>query len=124
MSLHFLVLDIVILFWLLPAGPLFSNTNEIHELAFNQILTSAHGLPSLASLFDRVCFSHRVGMRKPDDVIFQHILDENELRPEHTLFIDDSLQHIETAARLGIQTIRLKPGMTIEQDVFKPKRPH
>jgi putative hydrolase of the HAD superfamily len=100
---------------------LLSNTNEIHELAFNQILSGAHGLPSLATLFDRVYFSHRVGMRKPDDVIFQHILDENELRPEHTLFIDDSPQHIETAARLGIQTIWLKPGMTIEDDVFRPK---
>lgn len=99
---------------------LLSNTNEIHELAFNQILSDAHGLPSLATLFDRVYFSHRVGMRKPDDVVFKHILEENELRPEHTLFIDDSPQHIEAAERLGIQTVWLKPGMTIENDIFRP----
>ena len=98
---------------------LLSNTNEIHELAFNAILSGSHGLPSIATLFDRVYFSHRVGMRKPDEVVFRHILEENELRPEHTLFIDDSPQHIETAQRLGIQTIWLKPGMTIEDDVFK-----
>ena len=101
---------------------LLSNTNEIHELAFNAILSGAHGLPSLATLFDRVYFSHRVGMRKPGAEVFRHILDENELRPAHTLFIDDSPQHIEMAASLGIQTIWLKPGMTIEDDVFRPKR--
>ena len=100
---------------------LLSNTNEIHELAFNAILSRAHRLPSLATLFDRVYFSHRIGMRKPDEVIFRHILDENELRPEHTLFIDDSPQHIEAAARLGIQTIWLKAGMTVEGDIFRPK---
>lgn len=100
---------------------LLSNTNEIHELAFNQILAHAHGLPSIAVLFDRVYFSHRVGMRKPGAEVFRHILDENELRPEHTLFIDDSPQHTETAASLGIQTVWLKPGMTIEDDVFKPR---
>lgn len=100
---------------------LLSNTNEIHELAFNQILSSAHGLPSLAALFDRVYLSHRLGLRKPEAEVFRHILAENELTTEHTLFIDDSPQHIETAASLGIQTIWLKPGMTIEDDVFKPK---
>lgn len=98
---------------------LLSNTNEIHELAFNQILADGHGLPSIAVLFDRVYFSHRVGMRKPGAEVFRHILTENELAPEHTLFIDDSPQHIETAASLGIQTIWLKPGMTIEGDVFR-----
>ena len=100
---------------------LLSNTNEIHELAFNAILAQSHGLPSLAMLFDRVYFSHRVGMRKPGTKVFRHILEENELQPEHTLFIDDSPQHIEPAASLGIQTIWLKPGMTIEGDVFRLK---
>ena len=60
-------------------------------------------------------------MRKPDKEIFQHILDENSLKPEHTLFIDDSPQHIETAKSLGIQTIYLEPGMTIEDNIFLPK---
>jgi FMN phosphatase YigB (HAD superfamily) len=35
------------------------------------------------------------------------------------LFIDDSPQHIEAAKELGIQTIYLKKGMTIEDDVFR-----
>jgi putative hydrolase of the HAD superfamily len=51
--------------------------------------------------------------------IFLRVLEENQLAPEATLFIDDSPQHIEAAKELGIQTIYLKKGMTIEDDVFR-----
>lgn len=97
---------------------LLSNTNEVHEEAFNLILNQAHGM-GIAMLFDKVYLSHRIGMRKPDAIVFEHILNENELKPEHTLFIDDSPQHITTAKALGIQTIWLEKGMTIEETVFK-----
>lgn len=98
---------------------LLSNTNEIHEEAFNSILMSSRGIPNIGVFFDRVYLSHRVGMRKPMKEIFELVLTENSLRPEHTLFIDDSPQHIEGAKQLGIQTIFLEKGMTIEDDIFK-----
>ena len=101
---------------------LLSNTNEIHEEAFNAILMSAHTIPAMGAFFDKVYYSHRVGMRKPDKEIFERIMEENEFKPEHTLFIDDSPQHIETAKSLGIQTIHLTNGMTIEKDIFLPKQ--
>src|SRR5690606_25356061 len=82
---------------------LLSNTNIIHEAAFNKIIFDAHQ-QHIASFFDKIYFSHRVGMRKPDKDIFEKILHENNFNPEHTLFIDDSPQHIETAKNIGIQT--------------------
>lgn len=100
---------------------LLSNTNEIHELAFNDILMRTHGFPNLGVFFDRVYLSHRLGMRKPNAEIFRYILDENGFEARHTLFIDDSPQHIEGAKQLGIQTIHLQKGMTIEKDIFLPK---
>jgi putative hydrolase of the HAD superfamily len=100
---------------------LLSNTNEIHEAAFNQQLMQAHGFQNIALFFDRVYMSHRVGMRKPDKEIFERILEENEMKAAHTLFIDDSPQHIETAKSLGIHTIYLEKGMTIEENVFLAK---
>jgi len=100
---------------------LLSNTNEIHEAAFNQILMQEHGIPNIGVFFDRVYLSHRVGLRKPMREIFERVLEENNLIPEQTLFIDDSPQHIEGAKLLGIQTIYLEKGMTIEKDVFKAK---
>lgn len=101
---------------------LLSNTNEIHEEAFNKILKSQAGFKSLGVFFDKLYYSHRVGLRKPGKEIFQLILEQNSLNPEKTLFIDDSPQHIATAKALGLQTIFMEPGMTIEEHVFKPKQ--
>lgn len=100
---------------------LLSNTNEIHENAFNKILMDGHSIPNIGVFFDRVYLSHRVGLRKPMPEIFQLVLDENSLQPQHTLFIDDSQQHIAAAQKLGIQTIYLEKGMTIENNIFKAK---
>lgn len=99
---------------------LLSNTNEIHEEAFNRITHNAHGI-YIASFFDKVYFSHRIGIRKPEKEIFEKILADTGFKKEHTLFIDDSPQHIATAKAMGIQTIYLEKGMTIEDDIFKPK---
>ncbi len=101
---------------------LLSNTNAIHEVAFNQLLMKTCGFNTIAHFFDKVYYSHRVGLRKPGAEIFQRILDENGLQPQHTLFIDDSPQHIETAKSLNIQTIWLQPGMTMEKDIFLPNQ--
>lgn len=101
---------------------LLSNTNEIHEEAFNKILKSQCGFNSMAVFFDKVYFSHRVGLRKPNKEIFQLILDQTGIDPAKTLFVDDSPQHIEAAKTLGIQTIYLEKGMTIEDDIFLPKK--
>lgn len=98
-----------------------SNTNAIHEEAFNRILQQTCGYPSLALFFDKVYLSHRVGLRKPDPAIFKRILDDNGLQAQHTLFLDDSLQHIEAAKGLGIQTLWVSDGLTMEKDIFKPK---
>ncbi len=101
---------------------LLSNTNAIHETAFSNILKDICGIPTLGALFDKVYFSHRAGMRKPDVATFQKVLDDCRFAPQHTLFIDDSMQHIEGAKKAGIQTIFLAPGMTIEKDIFLPKK--
>lgn len=100
---------------------LLSNTNEIHEEAFNKILKSQCGFDSMGVFFDKVYYSHHVGLRKPGKEIFELLLQQNKLSPEKTLFIDDSPQHIETAGSLGLQTILMGKGMTIEDHIFKPK---
>ena len=46
-------------------------------------------------------------MRKPDAEIFDLVIGQNGLLKEETLFIDDSVQHIESAKIVGIQTYLL-----------------
>src|SRR5690606_20726982 len=91
---------------------LLSNTNEIHEAAFNRILQSQTGFPGFGVFFDKIYYSHHTGLRKPQREAFELILNDHRLMPENTLFIDDSPQHVEAAKSLGIQTIWLKQGMS------------
>ncbi|RPE13503.1 HAD family phosphatase [Chitinophaga lutea] len=97
---------------------LLSNTNAIHLKEVNNILGRSRGIPSLAAFFDKSYYSHLIGLRKPEKEAYQLILDENNLRPEETLFIDDTLPNVEAAKALGIQTIHLQPPRTI-LDVFR-----
>jgi len=97
---------------------LLSNTNAIHMAAFNKILEESRGIPSLAAFFDKAYYSHLIGYRKPDKKSYQLVLDENGLKPEETLFIDDTLPNIEGATAVGVQTIHLLAPRTIT-DIFK-----
>jgi glucose-1-phosphatase len=57
-------------------------------------------------------------MRKPDKEIFEFVLAENDLRPEETVFIDDSPQHVKGAGECGINAFLLQKNMEVE-DLLK-----
>jgi glucose-1-phosphatase len=86
---------------------LLSNTNDIHIQEFNNYLLEEHNLPSLEPFFEQLYLSYEIGLRKPDPRIFEYILQDAGLEPDKTLFIDDSIQHIQAANELGINTHHL-----------------
>ncbi|HAL83421.1 MAG TPA: HAD family phosphatase, partial [Mucilaginibacter sp.] len=83
---------------------LLSNINQIHYDFIMDYLKIEFGFDGNSHLFEKTYYSHLVGKRKPDAAIFEQVLNENNLNPAETLFIDDSPQHIATAQKLGIQT--------------------
>jgi glucose-1-phosphatase len=91
---------------------LLSNTNAIHERWFTQKLRKEYGT-QLSDYFEKVYYSHELGMRKPNKEIFEFVLQDNKLLPNETIFIDDSIQHIETAKQLGIQTLHLQQNQEV-----------
>jgi len=95
---------------------LLSNTNEIHFKAYLKGSKQGLGPEVRAELFDGEYYSHLIGKRKPNPDVFQHVLIQNNLNPNETLFIDDSLQHIEGARSVGIHAYHLDAanGETIE----------
>jgi glucose-1-phosphatase len=93
---------------------LLSNTNSIHVREFTRRLDAQYGKGAFEKLFEKVYYSCKMKMRKPDKEIFDLVLKENNLEPSETLFIDDSPQHIEGAKKCGIQTLHLKNGMRVE----------
>lgn len=86
---------------------LLSNTNTIHLDFFHKQLNEVYGKKSLDSYFNKVYFSCDMGMRKPDAEIFQTLCKKEGFDPNETLFIDDTLQHIEGATSTGIQAHHL-----------------
>jgi putative hydrolase of the HAD superfamily len=70
-------------------------------------LLNEHNLPSLEPFFESLYLSYEVGLRKPDPKIFEYVLQDAGLDPATTLFIDDSIQHIQAAHELGIVTHHL-----------------
>jgi len=94
---------------------LLSNTNAIHLVRFNQIVAESFTIPDLDSLFEKTYYSHLIGQRKPDAVVFEQILAENNLEAAETLFVDDSIQHIEGANTVGLKTLFLAPPLTINE---------
>ncbi|RCH56291.1 HAD family phosphatase [Mucilaginibacter hurinus] len=96
---------------------LLSNINAIHYDHIMDYLKRDFGFDGNDHLFEKLYYSHLTGKRKPEPAIFEQVLQENNLKAEETLFIDDSPQHIAAAKALGIQTFLMVPPDTV-QDFF------
>lgn len=96
---------------------LLSNNNELHYDWIMRYLKNEYQLDGNKIFFEKDYYSHLLGMRKPDEEIFDFVISTNGLKPNETLFVDDSPQHLETADRMGIQTILATPQNTFEKIV-------
>lgn len=85
---------------------LLSNTNDLHIQKVREEWKKASPEP-MEYFFNKMYLSHEIKLRKPTAQAFTHVLDENGLEAARTMFIDDTLQHIEGAKSLGIQTLHL-----------------
>jgi putative hydrolase of the HAD superfamily len=80
---------------------LLSNTNELHIPAVRREFAKVSTLP-MEHFFTKMYLSHEVKMRKPNAEVFEFVCKENNLNPTNTLFVDDSIQHIEGAKMIGL----------------------
>ena len=99
---------------------LLSNTDSIHIERF-QHKAGISFYRDFYQCFEKVYFSYELGMRKPDPEIFEFIIKEHNLLPKNTLFVDDNLQNIESAEKLGIQVWYLQKGEEDVIDIFANK---
>jgi glucose-1-phosphatase len=87
---------------------LLSNTNTIHLRYINEMmLPPVAGVSSLDPYFHKAYYSHLMNKRKPDADIFVQVLEENNLKPSETLFLDDNLQNVEGARVVGMQAVHV-----------------
>ena len=91
---------------------LLSNTNETHITAFEKLIPNICPLNEFESMFEKIYYSSRINLRKPDLECFVHVLKDSNLNPQETIFIDDSIQHIEGAQKSGITPYWLQKGVS------------
>ncbi len=82
-----------------------SNTNAIHIEGFNQILWHTLGIKHLNEVAEHVYFSHEIHQRKPNEAAFEYVLNDAKIEANQTLYIEDSIQHINAAQKMGFQCI-------------------
>ena len=82
---------------------LLSNTNSIH---WDYVCKNAFNYRGFRvnDYFEETFLSYEMHLAKPDKAIFEKVLEEANLLPEETLFIDDSEANCKAASELGIHT--------------------
>jgi epoxide hydrolase-like predicted phosphatase len=69
--------------------------------------------------FDVVVLSCDVRMRKPDPKIFRLVLKKLSLKAEECFFVDDKIEHVRAARKLGIHAILFKNSSHLERELRK-----
>ena len=82
---------------------LLSNTNPIH---WDYVCKNAFNYRGFRvnDYFEETFLSFEMHLAKPDKAIFEKVLEEANLLPKETLFIDDSEANCQAAEELGIHT--------------------
>ena len=80
---------------------LLSNTNALH---IKYIKEHVSFYEEFKDCFDAFYLSHEINLVKPNIDIFEFVLNENKLKAEECLFIDDNQDNINTANTLKIKT--------------------
>jgi putative hydrolase of the HAD superfamily len=99
---------------------LLSNTDAIHIKEFE----SKNGISFYSDFyqcFEKVYFSYEMGIRKPELEIYRTVINNHELLPKHTLFVDDKKENTDAALQLGLQIWNLQVGKDDVIHLFEGK---
>ena len=97
---------------------LLSNINEIHLEYITGYLKREHDVESNDIFFEKVYYSHLIRKRKPNPDIFEYVIKDSNIDVSETLFIDDSPQHLKTAAEMGFQTHLMTRDDSLEKFMY------
>lgn len=90
--------------------------SELHNTYKTGLITNAHHdyidslleQYSLKDIFDSIVVSSRVGVIKPNPMIFEIAMNELDARPDEIIYIDDLQRHVDSATQIGIKAILYK----------------
>ena len=68
--------------------------------------------------FDSVFCSAEIGYKKPDRVFFTYILEHLDADPSDVWYFDDTIENIESARHVGINSILYRDIFTLQNTVI------
>ena len=74
---------------------------------------------ALSDYFDATYKSFEVKLMKPDERFFQHVMQQEQILPSETLFVDDGAHNVAAAERLGIHTFQPVNGEDWTSDIYQ-----
>ncbi|KAJ8487143.1 hypothetical protein ONZ51_g4370 [Trametes cubensis] len=90
--------------------PNFTVQSELEFLGWKEGATP----PRLRALFDDFCDSSTLGMRKPEAGIYLLACARNGIKPTEAVFLDDLGMNLKAAQALGMETIQVPIGGSLE----------
>jgi len=87
--------------------------SNFHKEAFEEVYEKY----DFFSHFDGMIISYREKTVKPEKEIYEKLINRYNLKPDSTLFIDDSERNIEAAKKLGFKTIHFNDNMKLRNSI-------
>ena len=107
---------------------------KLNELGFTQACLTNNFIPSdenqpdmidldkkteVFDLFDFVFESKEIGLRKPDQAFYDHVIKEVNISPNKIIFLDDLGINLKPAKAMGITTIKVISESQAKKDLSK-----
>jgi putative hydrolase of the HAD superfamily len=99
---------------------LLSNTDPIHIEKFEQD-AGASFYSDFYQCFEKVYFSHEIGVRKPDAEAYNYLVNNHDIQPKRTLLVDDKKFNTNAAEELGFQVWNIQKGEEDVTELFDKK---
>jgi Predicted hydrolase (HAD superfamily) len=97
-----------------------SNTNEAHIENVRAYLKAERAVDDFEDrYFDTVFYSYEMKMRKPNDNIYEEVIQSAGIDLGNMVFFDDNELNIETAKKLGWNAVLHPIGAEITEAVAK-----
>ncbi|HET8886208.1 MAG TPA: HAD family phosphatase, partial [Salinimicrobium sp.] len=98
---------------------LLSNTNKIH---MDWVAANIAEFQVFKDCFDGFYLSYEMGIRKPNPKIYEWVLNDQNLKADECIFVDDKSENTASASKVGLHTWNLKPGQEDVTQLFEIKK--
>lgn len=73
----------------------------------------------LYNLFHKSYPSTKLKLMKPDEAVFRHILNDQQVKAKETIFIDDRLENVVAASKLGIHGVLYQHVSPLVKEIYQ-----